>query len=229
MQFRRYAIYHLPGGALGDFGAGWLGWDARTGRPCPRPADLPAALSTEAPALTEVPRRYGFHATLKAPFRLAEGQRPDHLALALRLICDHLAAFELPLEARTDWGFVSLRPAGVQPPQLLALELALVTRLDEFRAPLSAEEYDRRRPDALPAQARKHLDHWGYPFVLELFHYHLTLSRALPADRAAALRDALLPHLAPLIAPPMPVQAVALMGEDEAGFFHLIEDVPLRG
>lgn len=214
---------------MGDFGAGWLGWDARTGRVYPRPASLPSDLAGDAAALTETPRRYGFHATLKAPFRLAEGQHPDHLALALRLICDHLAPFALALEARTDWGFVSLRPAGHQPPQLLALESALVTRLDEFRAPLTAQEYDRRRPDALPAQARRHLDHWGYPFVLELFHYHLTLSGPLNADRAGALRDALLPHLAPLIARPMPVVSVALMGEDEAGLFHLIEDVPLRG
>ncbi len=224
MQFRRYAIYHLPAASLGDFGAGWLGWDARRGRALARPDGLPA----DAGALTEMPRRYGFHATLKAPFRLAEGRQPDHLALALRLLCDHLAPFRLALDARTDWGFVSLRPSE-QPPQLLALESALVTRLDDFRAPLSAQEYDRRRPDALPAQARKHLDHWGYPFVLELFHYHLTLSGPLSAKDAEALRDALMPHLAPLIAAPMPVEAVALMGEDEAGFFHLIEEIALRG
>lgn len=224
MQFRRYAVYHLPDGPLGDFGAGWLGWDARTGREPPRPAGLPA----DGAALTAVPRRYGFHATLKAPFRLAPGHHPDDPALALRLLCDHLAPFQLALAARTDWGFVSLRPLE-QPPQLLALESALVTRLDDFRAPLSAQEYDRRRPDSLPAQARRHLDHWGYPFVLELFHYHLTLSGPLPAEGAGALRDALLPHLAPLIAAPMQVTAVALMGEDEAGFFHLIEEVALRG
>jgi hypothetical protein len=224
MQFRRYAIYHLPTGPLGDFGAGWLGWDARTGLPAPRPAGLP----DEAEALTEVPRRYGFHATLKAPFRLAEGRGPDDLALGLQLLCDHLAPFSLALEPRSDWGFVSLRPRH-QPPELLALESSLVTRLDEFRAPLTAQEYDRRRPDALPAQARKHLDHWGYPFVLELFHYHLTLSGPLPPAGAEALCEALRPALAPLIAVPQPVTSVALMGEDAAGFFHLIEDVPLRG
>ena len=224
MQFRRYAVYHLPTGPLGDFGAGWLGWDARTGGEVSRPEGLPA----EAGALTQTPRRYGFHATLKAPFRLAEGRHPDDLALALRLLCDHLAPFALTLEPRTDWGFVSLRPHQ-QPPQLLALESALVTRLDEFRAPLTPQEYERRNPDALPAQARKHLDHWGYPFVLELFHYHLTLSGALPPAGAEALCSALQPHLAPLIAAPMPVEAVALMGEDAAGFFHLIDEFALRG
>ena len=224
MQFRRYAIYHLPGAALGDFGAGWLGWDARTGRTQSRPEGLPDA----GDALIEVPRRYGFHATLKAPFRLAEGRRPEDLALALQLLCDHLAPFTLALEPRSDWGFVSLRPRH-QPPELLALESSLVTRLDEFRAPLTPQEYERRRPDALPDQARRHLEHWGYPFVLELFHYHLTLSGPLPPARAEALRDALAPGLAPLIAEAMPVTSAALMGEDEDGFFHLIEDIPLRG
>lgn len=224
MRFRRYAVYHLPGGALGDFGAAWLGWDARHAMRSLPPEGVPA----EAEALTEVPRRYGFHATLKAPFRLADGQRPDELALALRLVCDHLAPFTLALEPRIDWGFLALRPSH-QPPALLALESALVTRLDSFRAALSGEERDRRNPDALPPQARAHLDHWGYPFVLELFQYHLTLSNQLSPPLAEALRLALAPHLAPLLARPMPVEAVALMGEDEDGFFRLLEEVPLRG
>lgn len=224
MQFRRYAIYHLPTGALGEFGGAWLGWDARHGMAHLRPDGLPG----DADALTETPRRYGFHATLKAPFRLAPGRGPKELALALRLICDHLAPFALALETRCDWGFVALRPKR-QPAGLLALEAALVTRLDAFRAPLTPAERERRNPDGLPPQARAHLDHWGYPFVLELFRYHLTLSSQLPAPLAEALRQKLAPHLAPLIAAPMPVAAVALMGEDEDGFFRMIEEVPLRG
>ena len=224
MRFRRYAVYHLPGGALGDFGSAWLGWDGRNGMVNLRPEGLPA----EAGALTDTPRRYGFHATLKAPFRLAEDRAPEELALALRLVCDHLAPFDLVVEPRIDWGFLALRPAR-QPPALLALESALVTRLDAFRAPLTGAERDRRNPDALPEAARAHLDHWGYPFVLELFQYHLTLSNQLPPPLAEALRQTLAPHLAPLIAAPLPVASVALMGEGEDGFFRMIEEVPLRG
>lgn len=229
MRFRRYAVYHLPEGALWDFGTSWLGWDARQGRAASRRPELDSAAPPgKAEALTEAPRRYGFHATLKPPFRLAGGREPQELALTLRLLCDHLSPFALEMAPGCDWGFVALRPRH-QPPELIALESSLVTRLDEFRAPLTPQEYDRRQPDALPPQARKHLDHWGYPFVLELFRYHLTLSGALPAPEAEALSAALRPHLEALIAAPMPVRAVALMGEDEAGFFHLIEEVPLRG
>ncbi|KGJ04579.1 Protein of unknown function [Paracoccus halophilus] len=224
MQFHRYAIYHLPEGALADFGAAWLGWDARTGRHVARPEGLPG----NAEALTRAPRRYGFHATLKAPFRLAAGRDPAELARTLRMLCDRLSPCELQLEPRDDHGFLALRPQR-QPPELLALESSLVTRLDEFRAPLTPQEYDRRNPDLLPARARMHLDHWGYPFVLDLFGYHLTLSGALPPAECALLHEALSPHLTPLIAAPIPLRSVALMGEDGDGFFHLIEDVPLRG
>lgn len=223
MQFRRFAVYHLPDGALGDFGASWLGWDVRAGAAVAHPDDL-----SDAAEVTQTPRRYGFHATLKAPFRLAQGREVQELALALRMICDRLAPFALELAPSRDWGFAALRPRH-QPPELIALESSVVTRLDEFRAPLNTEEYDRRRPDALPAQARKHLDHWGYPFVLDLFSYHLTLSGALVPEAAGTLLAELSPRLAPLIAAPMPVAAAALVGEDETGFLHLIEEFPLRG
>ncbi|MDT1062932.1 DUF1045 domain-containing protein [Paracoccus sp. CPCC 101403] len=225
MNFRRFAIYHLPEGPLGDFGAAWLGWDARGVKAADRPAV--AGLPDTAEALTDVPRRYGFHATLKAPFRLAEGHSVDDLILRCGLVCDHLSPFLLDLRLSLDWGFVALRPHA-QPPALHALEQALVTRLDDLRAPLTAAERDRRRPDALPPQARAHLDHWGYPFVLDLFNYHLTLSGGLDQDRATALVAALAPVVKPLIAAPMEVRAVSLVGEDAEGRMHRIEDFPLR-
>lgn len=226
MGFRRYAIYHLPEGALGDFGSAWLGWDVQTGQPLPHP-DI-AALPDHAETLTAVPMRYGFHATLKAPFRLAEGHSAEDLALRAEMICDHLAPFQMAMELRTDWGFVALRPRE-QPAELLALEQALVTRMDDLRAPLTPLERERRRPETLPEKARAHLDHWGYPYVLELFHYHLTLSNSLEADQAEALQAALAPVVAPLIAAPMNVRSVALVGEDADGRFHLIRDIGLRG
>ncbi len=128
MQFRRFAVYHLPDGALGDFGASWLGWDVRAGAAVAHPDDL-----SDAAEVTQTPRRYGFHATLKAPFRLAQGREVQELALALRMICDRLAPFALELAPSRDWGFAALRPRH-QPPELIALESSVVTRLDEFRA-----------------------------------------------------------------------------------------------
>lgn len=224
--FRRFALYHLPEGELGAFGAAWLGWDARLGQALPRP-DLPG-LPDEAETMTAEAMRYGFHATLKAPFRLAAGHEVQDLARRARLVCDPLAPFSLSLALVQQYGFVALRPVA-QPPQLLALEQALVTRLDDLRAALTPEERDRRRPETLPDAARRHLDHWGYPYVLDLFGYHLTLSRSLAPDAGRALIRAMTPAVAPLIRAPMPVTSVALMGEDAFGRFHRIEDIPLRG
>ncbi|WP_423207276.1 DUF1045 domain-containing protein [Paracoccus yeei] len=226
MEFRRYAIYHLPEGALGRMGTAWLGWDPRRGSPAARP--VVRGLPGEAEALTRAPRPYGFHATLKAPFRLAAGHGPDELLRRAALVCDHLAPFDLALELGAWHGFVALRPRQ-QPPALLALEQALVTRLDDLRAPLTAEERERRRPETLPETARAHLDHWGYPWVLGLFAYHLTLSGSLEAEAAGQLVRALEPVFAPLIRAPMPVRAVSLLGEDAGGRFHLLGEVPLRG
>lgn len=226
MAQARYAIYHLPDGPLGDWGSAWLGWDARRGIAPDRP-DVPD-LPGDAAALTAVPRRYGFHATLKAPFRLRDGHDLDDLARRTEMICDRLTAFSLELSLHSDWGFVTLRPSR-QPPELLALEQALVTRLDDLRAPLTPAEIDRRKPDQLSPSARAHLENWGYPFVLEQFTYHLTLSDALPAPQADGLALALAPRLAPLIAEPMRLRAVALLGEDATGHLRMIREFPLRG
>lgn len=220
----RYAIYHLPEGALGDLGSAWLGWDARAGQVPARPSRLPEGAS----ALTSTPMRYGFHATLKAPFRLAEGISAADLAREAGRICTNLAPFEMQLDLRCDWGFVMLRPQA-QPPELLALERAVVTGLDHLRAPLRPEDRARRRPDDLPPAARAHLDQWGYPFVLELFNYHLTLSNGLHAPQAEALMADLAPAFAPLIAQPMPVRAIALVAENADGRLQMIDEFPLRG
>lgn len=86
MTWQRYAIDHLPDGAFGDAGVDWLGRDIRTGRFRPRPAvagiDLGAVMAEAG--------RYGFHATIKPPFRFAAGPGDDALpdaeaSLAARL------------------------------------------------------------------------------------------------------------------------------------------------
>ena len=53
MEFRRYAIYHLPEGALGRMGTAWLGWDPRRGSPAARP--VVRGLPGDAEALTLAP------------------------------------------------------------------------------------------------------------------------------------------------------------------------------
>src|ERR1700731_2344517 len=68
----RYAIYFVPAARspLYRFGSAILGYDCYTGSDVPRPPELgPEAALWR--GLTQEPRRYGFHATLKAPFHLS--------------------------------------------------------------------------------------------------------------------------------------------------------------
>ena len=87
-EFPRYAIYYVPDAdsALSRFGAEILGYDPFTGNDVLVPGDL-IMQAPDWPALIKDPRKYGFHATLKAPFPLAPGShrsRPDRGLRRLR-------------------------------------------------------------------------------------------------------------------------------------------------
>lgn len=230
--FQRLAVYYLPPpGALARFGADWLGWDARAGM-APVGRDRGAGHA----ALTATPRRYGFHATLKAPFRLAGGAtQAEALAGAqaealagLRGLCAGLAPVVLPqgLALRAEHGFLALMPP--QPVAALdALAAEIVRGMDRFRAPLTAPERARRHPETLNPRQREQLDRWGYPWIFDDFRFHMTLTGPL-ADPAPVMR-ALAPLLPPDLGAPLTIRQVALMGEDGEGRFHLIAEAPLAG
>ncbi|MFW8745910.1 DUF1045 domain-containing protein, partial [Mesorhizobium japonicum] len=117
----------------------------------------------EVDAITVDARRYGFHGTLKAPFRLADGRslaELDDMVRAFARTHDALAIPRLAL-ARLG-GFFALVPGG-HSAALHELADAIVTGFDHFRAPATAEELARRRPDELPPRQRELLLAWGYP------------------------------------------------------------------
>lgn len=221
-DWRRHAIYFAPpqGSELARFGAAWLGWDPAAGAVVAR---SPNALLPD--AMVAEPARYGFHATLKAPFRLTGSATTDDLDAATARLARALAGCELRLRTAALGGFIALVPVEV-PGELIALEAALVRGLDEFRAPLTEAEIARRRPDKLDAGARAHLARWGYPHVLDRFRFHMTLTGSLDAPETA-LR-ALTNATAPLIAAPMPVREVCRFSEAPDGRFHLVRRFPLQ-
>jgi len=97
------------------------------------------------------------------------------------------------------------------------------------RAPPSQAELDRRRARPLSGQQEANLAQWGYPYVMEEFRFHLTLSGQLPDADCAAIIDALGPLLAPLLPRPFRVQELCLFGEDAKGRFHLLQRHALTG
>lgn len=227
MEFHRYAIYHTPRGALARFGAGWLGWDVQTGQPTTPPdiGGLPAPWDE----ITGTPRKYGFHATVKPPFRLAEGWTETDLLTAFTTHCDLAAPVTLDgLELAQLGRFLALVPTG-DTGHLNRLAADTVRTLDPFRAALTDADIARRRASGLTPEQDALLLQWGYPYVMDQFRCHYTLSGKLPKAQATRLRDILDQHVTPLIPRPFILDSLSLCGEDAAGRFHLFHRATLSG
>jgi len=222
-MFERYALFYTPTDALADFGAAWLGWDAARGRHVAHPGISGLDLAR----VTAVPRKYGFHATLKAPFRLAAGADANALQHAAADFARSHAAFGIGAMAlRHDNRFVALRP-GADPAHLRDFAAAAVIAFDRFRAPPSDADIARRRKSRLTARQDRQMLDWGYPFIFDDLDFHLTLSGPLPRDTAALVIAALQARLTPLVPDPFRIDAITLMGQDGAGMFHQIHRYPL--
>lgn len=230
MTFTRYAIYYTPTAASkwGRFGTSWLGWDLETGTE-PQLPQHAALTGLDIPALTGTPRKYGLHATLKPPMRLAEGTTVS----ALDQACAALATRQPPviltgLELARLGRFLALRTAGDEAP-LKALAGACVRDLDAFRAPATDAELAQRRQANLNNEQEANLTTWGYPHVMEAFKFHITLTSKLPKPALPVVEAALGAALGPLLPAPFEIRDIALVGEATDGRFNLIQRYPLTG
>ncbi|WBU54822.1 DUF1045 domain-containing protein [Paracoccus sp. SCSIO 75233] len=223
VAYRRYAIYYTPPeGGFADFGASWLGWDVISGCEVAHPDVL--VLDVE--KITRTPRKYGFHATLKPPFRLADGHGEAELRDAAAALAEVLRPVTLPgLSLNRIGSFLALTPDGDMA-DLNRLAAQIVESLDPLRAPLNEAEIARRNPDALTERQRDYLRGWGYPYVKDEFRFHMTLSGSLDEPIIEATRSVLEPML-DVVPRPFVLDAISLMGEGEDGRFRLIERLPL--
>lgn len=225
-NFSRFAIYWRPEpGPLADFGAAWLGWDPARGVLVDHPSLMP-----DEDDITATPRKYGLHGTIKPPMRLAEGQDFAGLKRAFDAFCAAHPPVLLPqgLGLARLGGFLALKPLGDAAP-LARLAAAVVRELDNFRAPPSEAELKRRRAAGLNPAQEANLMAWGYPYVMEEFRFHVTLSGRLDPARAEAAQAALAPRLAALAPIPFRMDALTLLGEDENGRFHDLHRASLAG
>ncbi|WP_424973557.1 DUF1045 domain-containing protein [Dinoroseobacter sp. S124A] len=223
MGYSRFAVYYIaPEGPLASFGARWLGWDVITGTP----AD-PLDVAGRAEA-TETPRKYGFHGTLKPPFRLAEGLDLAALQTAMATLAARQGSARCDgLQLSRLGRFLALTPVG-ETGALAALAEACVTELDLFRAPPSAEELARRRGAGLSPAQEANLVEWGYPYVRDQFRFHMTLTGRLPKPDLPSWEDTLRAALPPLPAP-FVIDSLGLVGERADGRFELIQRYALTG
>ena len=210
----RYAIYFAPptNDRLSQTAARWLGRDAFTGGALDCPESPLLERETQV-ALTADPRRYGFHGTLKAPFELSSGRSEGDLLAAFDEFAAEIEAFELPEITLHQIGpFFALVPAHHSAPLQNLAEQA-VRRFEPFRAPLSEADITRRNPDRLTQRQREYLKAWGYPYVLDEFQFHLTLTGAVPEEMREVMRTALETTFDEFIGRPLVVSTVALFVE----------------
>lgn len=226
MQFNRYAIYYTaPAGALADFGAAWLGWDVATGLAVPHPTIQ--GLKDDVSELTATPRKYGFHGTVKPPFRLAEGKSFDELHEASKSLCRGLSPVTLDgLELSKLGSFLALTPTG-DAFALAELAANIVRGLDDFRAPPTESELARRRKANLSERQNQNLMDWGYPYVMEDFKFHLTLTGRLKPKVADRVHASLSKALVNTLPSPFEITDMTLAGEGTDGRFYEIERLAL--
>lgn len=214
----RYAIYFTPrqDEPLARIAANWLGRDPFGGatRPVEAVGDLSAA---EVAFHTASARRYGFHATLKAPFRLA----PNETEASLRAALDHFAEATPPvvvprLAVGQIDGFFALVPETPFAP-LNSFAGEVVRAFDRFRAPLTEAEIERRSPDSLKPDEFRNLCQWGYPYVFDTFRFHMTLSGRVGPQESQRLRAAIDGLFADVLQHPVSVDALTLFVETEPG------------
>jgi hypothetical protein len=176
----RVALYWAPDRAdpLWEAGNGWLGRDPEHNANLPQP---PLAGIEE---ITEAARHYGFHATLRPPMRLSTGW--EEFLAAAETLAAALQPFDLPpLAVENLDGFLALRESA---PCLALHTLAetCVRATDSHRLPPSDIELAKRRAAGLTAEEDLLLQRWGYPYVMQRWRFHMTLSRRLtPAEMAA--------------------------------------------
>lgn len=216
-DFPRYAIYFAAGSdsALTRFGAELLGYDAYTGDEVPFPREA-LRVAPDWRDVTADPRKYGFHGTLKAPMALAVGKTEADLAAACAAFAGKARAIPAirPVVDSIS-GFIAVIPAEpVGALQELAAEC--VREFDSFRPDLTAEDRARRKPDKLSERQRDYLDRWGYPYVMEEFRFHMTLTGRLDTERRRPILEMLRARFGALQLDALAIDRIALFKQDDA-------------
>ena len=224
----RHAAYFAPapGSAAWLLGAQWLGRCPQSGeaQTQPTPTGWDAAAFAQ---YTREPRRYGWHATLKAPFVLTTDCTCADLRAGFSEVAAGAgAAFTLPLELVRLGHFLALVPRQPSAP-LQALADACVRQLHPFAAPLPPSEIARRSRGGLSARQHDMLAQWGYPYVMQDFSFHITLTGSLDGltnDETTQLVQHATHWFAPLLADGLPIDAVSWFAEDAPGAdFRFVE------
>lgn len=226
----RFAIYYAPpvSSLLWRLAADWLGRDAS--RRVSDKRDIPGVERAALDRLVVSARRYGFHATVKAPMALRAKTTANDLDAGLRVFGRENAPVAIGrIELRLIDGFLALMPVP-QTRELTDFASLVVETFDPLRAPMDADERARRRATSLSDRQVWLLDRYGYPFVLEQFQFHMTLTDRLPPDLRDPVIAAARNWFAPALTAPLTLDRLVLFHEPEPGSpFQRLDDYELEG
>lgn len=217
----RYAIYFTPpaDSPWSNAGNRWLGRDPISGEEFPQ-RSVPSVPDSMLKKLTAETRRYGLHATLKAPFRLANGFSESHLIAMAEAFC----ALQRPIaigdiQVRLMDNFLALRPTHGNE-ETGALAMRCVSYFDLLRAAPTEAELAKRHRAGLSERQEFLLQRWGYPYTEEEFRFHLSLTDWLSGvadDAVHALRKAAEAHFAAAQSDvPLLLDALTIFREEKA-------------
>jgi putative phosphonate metabolism protein len=228
----RYAVYFTPEAAssLARFGSSIIGYDANCGVELPFLVPEGYDRASWAGVIAE-PRRYGFHATLKAPFHLRLGRtEAELLAAASEFARRHTVVVLEALAVRTLGSFIALI-IDTDAADVSTLAAAAVRELEPLRAPLSPTDFERRRAAPLTDRQVRHLEQYGYPYVFDDFRFHMTLTGAVMIEQRSRLRDWLAQEFSARVPrEPIALDALTILRQEtRTGRFRTIARFPLQG
>ena len=228
LSFSRYAIYYTPPAKdyLTRFAATWFGWDAYLGVTVAHPVFC--NLTCDIKEITSTPSKYGLHGTLKPPFSLAPNRSVDELCSSIFKIAKSVKKFEIPsIDLTILGGFIAIVPT-VKSNTMHSLAKKCVKDLDGFRVTESIENLKKRRAVGLTSSEENNLLKWGYPYVLDDFRFHLTLTSKLLPDVSSNVFSVLSSELQTVLTAPLLIGKISLVGEHNMhGKFEVIEEFSL--
>ncbi len=223
--FHRYAIFFSPrpDEPLAEFGRRWFGLDTETRQPVEDAWPIPTGL-------LRTPRRYGFHATLKAPFRLRKGRAEEGLLQAVEALAGELAPRELGLLVPKELGsFITLQQS-LPNPAVDELAFTCVRDLDLFRQPLTEEEQDAIFGKGISRKQKGNVYAWGYPYVGSEYIFHMTLTSILAPHEIPEWKQKVLEWGMEYLAEPVTLRDLCVFAQPSAEEpFRPIARFPLTG
>ena len=100
---------------------------------------------------------------------------------------------------------------------------------DQFRRPAEASELARRRSAGLSERQDALLVRFGYPYVLDEFRFHMTLTERLEPRVSAGLKPWLQQHFAAALQAPAMVADLCLFVQERPDVqFRILQRFPLK-